>query len=87
MSNYTPEELAAFHAYLKEVHDRVQNIHPLNCTCDDCTSDEPYPVEESRNLNPLEGIDGKHNQIGGSSCPACHDQGCMQCTNWRELCM
>jgi hypothetical protein len=37
--------------------------------------------------NPLEGVAGHHNQIGGYSCRYCGDQGCMYCCDWRELCM
>jgi hypothetical protein len=38
-------------------------------------------------LNPLEGVDGYHNAIDGVSCPYCHDQGCMYCQPWDQLCM
>lgn len=35
--------------------------------------------------SPHEGIDGHHNQIGGYSCQNCHDQGCYQCEDPRDL--
>jgi hypothetical protein len=48
---------------------------------------KPYSVriEQERRKSPTEGIDGFHNQIGGYSCPACHDQGCSQCMDSYQL--
>lgn len=42
---------------------------------------------DGRKLNKFEGIGGYHNQIGGYSCPNCHDFGCYQCQSWDQLCM
>lgn len=43
------------------------------------------PIIEEQKMNPLEGIDGFHNQIGGYSCPNCHDQGCYMCLDASQL--
>lgn len=53
-------------------------------TCAECLEKQSIDAYH-REYNPLEGIDGYHNQIGGYSCPACHDQGCYQCLSAEQL--
>jgi len=47
----------------------------------------PYTVHlvQDEQRSSTEAVDGFHNQIGGYSCPACHDQGCSQCMDYYQL--